>query len=143
MLLNNLAKVNMMSVRMAQLKRHHNVMVSCLLILLHLASLDLVNTSSTVDTDTNRVPVACGLLTFAILPGCVPRQAEKRREENDRSGNRSMSEPHLISAILATTRGDPGAAVLLSLPSGCRAGRRSVHRVGYQSAVVDRTGKRK
>lgn len=37
-------------------------------------------------------------LTFAILPSRVPGQTEKRREENNRSGNSSMSEPHLISA---------------------------------------------
>ena len=59
------------------------------------------------------------MLTFAILPGCVPGQAEKRREKNKRSGNRSISEPHLIAAIdppspsTTTTHGDPGAAVPL------------------------------
>lgn len=37
--------------------------------------------------------------TFAILPRCVPGQAEKRREEDDRSGHSSISEPHLISAM--------------------------------------------
>lgn len=37
-------------------------------------------------------------LTFAILPGCVPGQAEEGREENDGSGHSSISEPHLISA---------------------------------------------
>lgn len=38
-------------------------------------------------------------LTFAILPRCVPGQAEEGREENDRGGHRSISEPHLISAM--------------------------------------------
>lgn len=37
-------------------------------------------------------------LTFAILPRCVPGQAKERREENNRSGHSSISEPHLISA---------------------------------------------
>lgn len=37
--------------------------------------------------------------TFAILPRCVPRQAEERREDNNRSGHSSISEPHLISAM--------------------------------------------
>lgn len=37
--------------------------------------------------------------TFAILPRCVPGQAEERREENNRSGHSSISEPHLISAM--------------------------------------------
>ena len=52
------------------------------------------------------------VLTFAILPGCVPGQAEKRREKNNRSGNRSISEPHFISAIPSTTHGDPGLPCL-------------------------------
>lgn len=39
-------------------------------------------------------------LTFAILPSRVPRQAKERCEENNRSGNRSISEPHLIAPIL-------------------------------------------
>lgn len=58
-------------------------------------------------------------LTFAILPRCVPGQAEERREENDRSGHSSISEPHLISAapLLSSARlsvGDPATAVASS-----------------------------
>lgn len=45
------------------------------------------------------LPLVCYQLLFAILPRCVPGQAEERREENDRSGHSSISEPHLISAM--------------------------------------------
>lgn len=60
--------------------------------------------------------------TFAILPRCVPGQAEEGREENNRSGHSSISEPHLISAmpLLGWTIGDPGAA-LASLPPALSA----------------------
>lgn len=37
--------------------------------------------------------------TFTILPRRVPGQAEERREEYNRSGHSSISEPHLISAM--------------------------------------------
>lgn len=51
-------------------------------------------------------------LTFAILPSRVPGQTEKRREENNRSGNSSISEPHLISAPpRAAASGAPGPGV--------------------------------
>lgn len=38
-------------------------------------------------------------LTFAVLPCCVPGEAEEGGEENNRSGHSSISEPHLISAM--------------------------------------------
>lgn len=63
-------------------------------------------------------------LTFAILPRCVPGQAEEGREENDRGGHRSISEPHLISTMplpSAGCRGSSGSCPYLarSLPSRC------------------------
>lgn len=78
--------------------------------------------------------------TFAILPRCVPGQAEEGREEDNRGGHSSISEPHLISAkpLPRLSVGDPGAACLpptlppsvppsssSSFPSsGCRGGLR-------------------
>lgn len=57
--------------------------------------------------------------TFAILPRCVPGQAEERREENNRSGHSSISEPHLISAmpLLGWVSGTPE----LPLPPSLRS----------------------
>lgn len=57
-------------------------------------------------------------LTFSILPRCVPGQAEERREENNRSGHSSISEPHLISTkpLLGWVSGTPGAAAVASVP---------------------------
>lgn len=54
-------------------------------------------------------------LTLSVLPSGVPGQTEKRGEEDEGSGNSSISEPHLISAAVRGPRGSSPPALLLLL----------------------------